>query len=303
MPVHRRTIRLRVAEPFDLRLCLHGHGWIALAPHRFDPATTALHTVLRLGDAGADVVDAELTAPALGTLRLALVGHRRLSIADARCAAAQVRHMLRLDDDLSAFHAMCRRDAGLRWAARRGAGRLLRSPTVFEDLLKLLFTTNTTWSATTAMTSNLVAAAGSPAPSGARAFPTPRQCLRPERFWRQVVRAGYRAGAAIALARAFATGALTDATFLQPQSADQLWRRLLALRGFGPYAAGQAMRLCGHYERLALDSWCRARLAELAGRRRPPGDQELERRYARWAPFQGLALWLDLTAAWHGEGR
>ncbi len=298
----RRIVRVRTPAPFDLRLCLHGHGWVALAPHRFDEATTTLHTVLRLGDGTHDAVDAELDAVAPNRLRLRLTGHRALTAADGARAAKQIRHMLRLDDDLSAFHARCERDVDLRWAARRGAGRMLRSASVFEDLMKLLFTTNTTWSGTEAMTRNLVAAAGSEAPSGARAFPTPQQCLRPEQFFRDVVRTGYRAAAARDLARAFAGGRLTDALFLQPQPADDLWRRLLALRGFGPYAAGQAMRLCGHYERLALDSWCRARLAELAGRRRPPSDRAVERRYARWAPFQGLALWLDLTADWHGEG-
>jgi N-glycosylase/DNA lyase len=61
------------------------------------------------------------------------------------------------------------------------------------------------------------------------------------------------------------------------------------------------MRLCGLYARLALDSWCRARLAAKAKRNLPPSDRTIERRYARWAPFQGLALWLDLTAEWHGE--
>jgi N-glycosylase/DNA lyase len=76
----------------------------------------------------------------------------------------------------------------------------------------------------------------------------------------------------------------------------------VSLRGFGPYAAGQAMRLLGHYEHLALDSWCRARLAAMAGKKKPPADRVVEKRYARFAPFQGLALWLDLTADWHGEG-
>jgi N-glycosylase/DNA lyase len=179
----------------------------------------------------------------------------------------------------------------------------LRSPTVFEDLIKLLFTTNTTWAATEAMAKNLVAAAGTPAPSGARAFPTPTQCRRDTAFYRDVVRAGYRAGAALALANAFATGALDDATFLAPQPSPELWQRLVSLHGFGPYAAGQAMRLCGHYDRLALDSWCRARLAAMAGRKRPPADRTVERRYAKFAPFQGLALWCDLTAEWHGEGQ
>lgn len=294
-----RTVPIPVPVPFELRLALFGHGWVALAPHRFDEATQTLHTVLRLGDRA---VDAELAAAGRRRLQLRLAADGALSAADARAAAAQIRHMLRLDDDLGAFHARCAAEPRLAWASRRGAGRLLRSATVFEDLMKLLFTTNTSWAGTEAMTRNLVAAAGTPAPSGARAFPTPRQCLRPPSFWRDVVRAGYRAPAASRLARAFATGDLADPMFLSPQPSPQLWQRLLSLHGFGPYAAGQALRLCGHYDRLALDSWCRARLAALDGRRRPPTDRAVARRYAAWAPFQGLALWLDLTAAWHGEG-
>ena len=302
-----RTTTIPVAAPFDLRLCLFGHGWVALAPHAFDEATRTFTTVLRLGadtkaNGDGDAVDAELVQADATTLRLRLTAARRLGAADGRQAVAQLVHMLRLDEDLGAFHAMCAADPGLRWAARRGAGRLLRSATVFEDLMKLLFTTNTSWAATEAMTKNLVAAAGTPAPSGRSAFPTPRQCRRNETFYRDVVRAGYRAAAALRLAGAFADGTLTDAQFLAPMPSDELWRRLLALHGFGPYAAGQAMRLCGHYDQLALDSWCRARLAELAGRSKPPSDRTVARRYARWAPFQGLALWLDLTADWHDEG-
>ena len=293
-----RTISIPVAAPFDLRLCLNGHGWVALAPHAFDEAAVTLTTVLRLHD---DAVDATLSQAAPDALRLRLVSHRPLAAAATRLARQQIMHMLRLHDDLSAFHAMCRKDPGLRWAARRGAGRMLRSAGVFEDLMKLLFTTNTTWSGTEAMTRSLVAAAGSQAPSGARAFPSPQQCVQPVAFYRDTVRTGYRAEAAVQLAQAFATGALDDATFLAPQPTAQLWDRLLSLRGFGPYAAGQAMRLCGHYDKLALDSWCRARLAELDGKKRPPSDRTVERRYARFAPFQGLALWLDLTADWHGE--
>jgi N-glycosylase/DNA lyase len=301
MPV--RTVAVAVPAPFELRLCLHGHGWVQLAPHRFDEAAGTFATVL---DVDGQAVDATLAAHGAGAdaggLTLRLSSARALTAASARHAAARIAHMLRLHDDLTAFHERCRAEPRLQWAARRGAGRLLRSASVFEDLLKLLFTTNTTWAGTLAMTRNLVDALGERAPSGARAFPSPARCLQPPSFWRDVVRAGYRADAAVALAAAFASGALTDATFLAPQPSAELWQRLLALRGFGPYAAGQAMRLCGHYDRLALDSWCRARLQRLDGTRRPPADRTVERRYAKWAPFQGLALWLDLTAEWHGEG-
>lgn len=291
-----RTLAISVPPPFDLQLALHGHGWVYLAPHAYDEAKGTLRTALRLGERA---VDAELSQATSSRLRLRLASARPLAAAAAAALAAQVRHMLRLDDDLSAFHARCAQEPRLRWVARRGAGRLFRSANVFEDLMKLLFTTNTTWSGTEAMTRNLVAAAGPVAPSGARAFPSPQQCRRDAAFYRDVVRAGYRAASAVALADGFATGALTDAQFLAPQSSDELWQRLTALRGFGPYAAGQALRLLGHYDRLALDSWCRAKLKERDGRRTPPSDAAIARRYAPFAPWQGLALWMDLTADWH----
>ena len=37
------------------------------------------------------------------------------------------------------------------------------------------------------------------------------------------------------------------------------------------------------------------------GKKKPPADSTIAKRYAKYAPFQGLAMWLDLTAPWHGE--
>jgi len=292
-------LTLKTPRPFELRLCLFGHGWIDLAPHHYDEPSATFSTALRLGT---QAVDVEIKSAARGRIAVRLTSRRRLGARAQEEAGRLVRHMLRLDDDLAPFHAICRQHAGLRWAARRGGGRLLRSPTCFEDLMKLLFTTNTSWSATRTMTTRLVEACGDAAPSGRRVFPTPAQCLRDTAFYRETVRVGYRAEAARQLARAFADGDLDDATLLATPTGAALGERLHALLGFGPYAVGQAMRLFGHYEELALDSWCRARLAELDGRKKPPTDRTVARRYARFRPYQGLALWLDLTAAWHGEG-
>lgn len=293
-----RRLTLPVPEPFDLHLALRGHGWVALAPHRYDEQvpTAPWHTVLRLGD---EAVDCEVTSGARG-LRVNLGAHDPLTAAQLRRARGQLAHMLRLDDELDAFWSLCAATPRLRWAARRGAGRLLRSASVFEDLIKLLFTTNCNWSLTEAMTRNLVAT-GKPAPSGARAFPTAAECDQGERFFRDEVRTGYRARACAALAARFASGELRDEQFLDPeQPTESLWQRLIALDGFGPYAAGQAMRLLGHYEQLALDSWCRARLAQMLGRSKPPSDQAVHRQYRPFGAFAGLALWCDLTAEWHG---
>src|SRR5207248_1501880 len=61
-----------------------------------------------------------------------------------------IRHMLRLDEDLSRFYAQVAADPDLAWAVS-GAGRMLRSPSVFEDVVKTICTTNCTWSATQRM--------------------------------------------------------------------------------------------------------------------------------------------------------
>jgi 3-methyladenine DNA glycosylase/8-oxoguanine DNA glycosylase len=47
-----------------------------------------------------------------------------------------VAHMFRLDEDLSGFYALVRDDE-LAWCAL-GAGRMLRAPTVFEDVVKTI---------------------------------------------------------------------------------------------------------------------------------------------------------------------
>src|SRR5260370_39597849 len=57
---------------------------------------------------------------------------------------AQVRHILSLDLDLTPFYAVAAEDPDLAWVLT-GAGRMVRSPTVFEDVVKTICTTNPSW--------------------------------------------------------------------------------------------------------------------------------------------------------------
>jgi 3-methyladenine DNA glycosylase/8-oxoguanine DNA glycosylase len=52
---------------------------------------------------------------------------------------ATVSHMFRLDEDLSKFYALVAADGELAWCGL-GAGRMLRAPTVFEDVVKTICT-------------------------------------------------------------------------------------------------------------------------------------------------------------------
>jgi len=308
--LHRSRFELAVRPPFELEVALFGHGWIDLAPNRWSAGEQRFSTVLQTGvhDAGVlwagdrAAVDVSVE-PRRGRLAVQVESGRPVGSSARAQVRSSLRRMLRLDHDFTSFWRRCASTPGLSWVARRGAGRLLAGASLFEDLLKLLFTTNCSWAATRLMTQRLVDALGPTAPSGRAAFPDAATCARPpERFWRDVVRAGYRARAARELSRRFAGGDLADDWFIDPAlSTEELRRRLLDLSGFGPYAAGQAMRLLGRHEDLALDSWCRAKLRHLLPSRRPLSDRAIDRRYARHGADRGLVLWMELTADWHGE--
>jgi N-glycosylase/DNA lyase len=220
----------------------------------------------------------------------------RVAARDRAAALAVVRHMLRLDEDLSRFYALV--DEELAWVTQ-GAGRMLRSPTVFEDVVKTVCTTNTTWSSTVRMVTALVEHLGTEGRHG-RTFPSPAAMAEaPEDFYREVARAGYRGAYLRSIALAVAGGTL-DLEVLDGRSDlsdDEVAERLLALPGVGPYAAAHVMMLLGRYRRLVLDSWTRPTYARLAGRKTVK-DTTIERRFRRYREFAGLAFWLYLTRDW-----
>ena len=185
--------------------------------------------------------------------------------------------MLRLDQDLSTFYDQARDDPDLAWAVT-GAGRMIQSPTVFEDVIKTVCTTNCTWSATVRMVNALVSELGDPATGGSgpltNAFPTPDvMASAPEAFYRDVVRAGYRGAYLIELSRRVASGEVDlealAAAGPDERTDDELEQQLLALPGVGPYAAAHIMMTIGHNSRLILDSWTRPTYAKALGRTKP----------------------------------
>jgi N-glycosylase/DNA lyase len=302
---------MQVPEPFDLVLTVRSHGWYDLAPWRWDEERGVLARPVVVS--GGRVVVAEVARAGRG-LAFRAVARGRLGAAEAREARDALATCLSLEEDLAPFRvraealererAAGRRDLpDLRWALSRGAGRLLRSPTVFEDAVKTLCTTNCSWALTRVMIERLCATLGAEGPHGERAFPSPRaMAARDEPFYRETIRAGYRAPFLLALARDVAEGALgLEALRSSPLSTPELLARLKAIRGFGPYAAEHLLRLLGRHDHLALDSWTRAKLARLRGKRRIPSDRTLRRWYAPYGPWAGLAMWLEVTADWHGD--
>lgn len=289
-------------EPVDLWRTLRSHGLTALPPMALDPQSRSLTMTLPLAGNRARTV--RIAPAGGGQARITLVGPQVRATEVPRVAAG-VRHVLRLDEDLSELYARVATDSDLSWAAT-GAGRLVRSPTVFEDVVKTLCTTNCSWSATRRMVGALVEHLGCRAPgapptgSAGRAFPTASAMAGAgDGFYRDVVRAGYRGRYLLALATSVADGTV-DLEALgggSEASDDEVDAFLQTLPGVGPYAAAHIMVLLGRYSRLVLDSWTRPKYARLVGRP-AVADGVIRRRFAGYGRWAGLAFWLFVTADW-----
>lgn len=291
-------------EPVDLARTLNSHGFAELAPSSLDEASHTLQVTVGVRGArprrisigpgdSPTTASVEVLGPAAGP-----------RVREAALEGA--RHVLRLDQDLSGFYESIAADPALAWAAT-GAGRMLRSPTVFEDVVKTICTTNCAWGATVRMVNALVSSLGDPSVGGGgpltNAFPAPSAMAEaPERFFREVVRAGYRSPYLIELAQRVASGSVDLEALSRPGSDDipddDVERALLDLPGIGPYAAAHVMMTLGRSSRLILDSWTRPTYARLVGKATLVSDATIARRFRRYGDHAGLAFWLFLTRDW-----
>lgn len=306
------TLRLRGAggEPIDFLRTIDSHGVANLPPLAVnaDPAHPTLTVTLPLARGGARTVLVEL-GPRKGFARLTIQGPP-VSEANSTWLCEQVAHILGLDADLTPFYVLVAADPDLAWASA-GAGRMIRSATVFEEVVKTICTTNCAWSATQRMVGSIVEHLGVAAPTAPRtgpfghAFPTPAAMWQAsEDFYREVARAGYRSAYFVELARRVVEGEV-DLEYLASASPDELpddalEEALLDLPGVGPYAAAHVMMMLGRSSRLILDSWTRPTYARLVGKKQV-SDATINRRFRPYGDYAGLAFWIFLTREWVSE--
>jgi N-glycosylase/DNA lyase len=264
------------------------HGCAQLPPARLDESSLVYHRAFRAGDR---VVEVAMRGEN-GALLAATSA--RLSKRERDRLTASIARMFRLDADLSPFYRAIAGDEMLAWAAG-GAGRMLASPSMFEDVIKTICTTNCAWSATIRMTKALVSL-------GDGAFPEPHLMAETADAWyRDVARMGYRGPYVKTIARDVVGGTLDLEGLLSSRRSDEdVEATLLAMPGIGPYAAAHIMQLLGRHHRLVLDSWTRPTYLRLAKRKRA-GDRTIERAFRRYGDYAGLAFWLYLTRDWVDE--
>jgi 3-methyladenine DNA glycosylase/8-oxoguanine DNA glycosylase len=296
---------LRARPPFNFLSVVNSHGWRQLAPFAYDENTNTLCYTLRLSNGR--VVEIKVRDVAEGVS----VETEKLDKPERREVAEKVTWMFGLDMDFSRFYAAARGEPKLALAKKRALGRVLRSPTLFEDVIKTILTTNTLWAATKNMTLKLVNEFGlalsgglsSPYSLGVskptveahlkKSFPTPEAIAAssPD-VLKEKIRVGYRAPAIHQLADRIASGTF-DLEALKTSALPtlELRKELLTINGVGPYAAANLLLIIGRSDFIPVDSWALKLVSHEWYRGKPITGKEVEKRFEKWGEFKGLAFW------------
>ena len=282
-------LNLSARPPFRFLSVVKSHGWTQLAPFVFDEETNTLTYTDRLSNGR--VLEYQITESEDGVS----VKTGKLTKAEQAEVSDRITWMLGLDMNFSAFYAASRREPKLLHAEKLARGRVLRSPTLFEDVVKTILTTNTLWAATKRMNLNLIEQFG-PSLDGKtenRAFPSPAEIAAssPE-VLKEAVRVGYRAPAIHELAVRVASGEL-DLESLKTSDLPtlELRKKLLDIKGVGPYAAANLLMILGRSDFIPVDSWALKIVSHEWHNGEPVTPAQVEAHFEKWGNFKGLAFW------------
>ena len=207
---------------------------------------------------------------------------------------SKLTRMFQLNVSIDDFAAMARESPDHQWVIKAGFGRLLCGSTLFEDIVKIIATTNTTWRQTVRMVELLVAKCGR-----GGAFPEPSDIARftPDELQRDC-KVGYRALSVHRLAAGIAEGSIDLDEIADPsQTTEELYASYRRLPGIGPYGAAHLLAMDGRHDFIAVDSEFRRFVRERHHKGKKVADATMLRRYTKWGRWKYLAYWSELWSS------
>jgi 3-methyladenine DNA glycosylase/8-oxoguanine DNA glycosylase len=290
---------IAVPRDFVLKRDACSYGYFLLAPNHWDPRREVFSRVMSLGEGPVLI---EVAQPGGKGGALAVKASRGVTAKEKGEIKGQLTRMLRLDEDesiLRTFHGV---DPRFR---RSGRGRLFRSPTLFEDVIKTVTSCNVTWPNTVNMNRRMCEVLGEGVEAGTLVrycFPAAAKLAKARAATlRARCRVGYRDARIIELARLFSTpvrrGGLDQAWMEDPATSDDdIHELLLELPGIGPYAAANVMQLLGRYGRLPLDTESVRHGKTVLGMKGSPAKimKQIHRHFAPFGAHAFRSYWFEL---------
>jgi 3-methyladenine DNA glycosylase/8-oxoguanine DNA glycosylase len=285
-------------QPFIFRSVIYSHGWYQLAPMMWDENANVLHKPERL--ANGKVITFGVSA-SNNTSSNTLILQAPDDIDETEIAELyeNVAWMFSINSDISAFYDIADREPRLRHCRQHAYGRFLRSSTLFEDVVKVLLTTNIQWGGTKRLAQALVNHFGEqttvPHPiynTQTRAFPSSQSIANSNENELRKLGLGYRAPYLLALAQGVASGQIDLERFRHSNlSTLDLRKALLKLPGIGPYAAATLLSILGRYDFIGVDSEAMSTVSKHFYNGEKVGEKEILATFDRWGSFKALAYW------------
>jgi 3-methyladenine DNA glycosylase/8-oxoguanine DNA glycosylase len=279
-----------VPPNFSFQSTVLSHGWYVLAPFRWSRQEIALQRPEVLGGEPVDLT-IWFSPPRAAAPHLRIEG-----APDSPELQSKIARMFQLNVDTTEFVSLTRDSPPHAWVEGAGFGRLLCASTLFEDVVKIITTTNTMWRQTMRMCELLCQEYGRRSPKGTAAFPEPSDLARVKvDTLQERCRLGYRARYIRALAKGIADGSLDLARISDPsQTTEELFASYRTLPGIGPYGAAHLLAMDGRHDFIAVDTEFRRFVRTTYHGGRAVKDATLLRRYARWGRWKYLAYWSEI---------
>lgn len=289
-------IQLLTPNHYNLAMTCHAHGWKYLAPFKWDEAKQCLRFATYIEEAPVDITVRQLKTKIFANIDC----HIMLTSSMESEAQKMVTRVLGLNVDTTDMLNISEK-VGPEYVAvlKQGAGRLLKSPTLWEDAAKTLFTTNCTWALTTQMCTAVCSETFSdPAPSGNYPFPGPEKIIHYSADQlKQLIPIGYRADYLIGLAELFVRDPSLqniESSQLTHKEADKLVR---GIKGFGNYATAHLLIMSGYYEAIPVDTVVVAYLKKHHRVRKP--HSFINRTYKKWGKYKWWGFKLETIIRKH----
>jgi 3-methyladenine DNA glycosylase/8-oxoguanine DNA glycosylase len=281
---------LRAPTPFIFETTVRSHGWYQLAPNDWDDEAQVLTRPESL--ASGRTVLLRISALPQG-IRASL--SERLDAQELTDLRMRLAWMFALDADFSAFYDRADHEPRLQHCRAQARGRFLRSTTLFEDIVKMIFTTNIQWSGTRRLARALVDRFGAPVVVGGvehKAFPSVQTIARARESTLRGLGLGYRAPYVLKLARGIADGTIDlDQLLKRSTPTTNMRKHLISMPGIGPYAAAALLALLGKYDYIPVDTEAVSVVGQHFYGGAKVGEKEINAVFKRWGEHRALAYW------------
>lgn len=281
-------ISVTTPADFNFEFTLNSHGWERLEPFSLNREHQVLTRIERLPS---QLSRLEITHD--HKIRVIVHSETQLNQEDKAYVNQFIAHSFSFNWDMGKCYAKVANDPTYSFIQKEQLGRLLLAPSMWENLVKTQFLTNTHARQTTAMAAKFCTLGDSF--DEKHAFPTPEQVLvKSVDELEEQTGTGYRAQYIRSLAEAIASGFDPESLKNPALSYEDIYNQVRALHGFGEYSASYVLKLLGRFDHIIMDTVTRRYFKEITGQKKAT-DDDINAYYERFGECKGLVAWWEVS--------